>query len=558
MTNRIQHFLTITINLLIVFSCASSIESPVRKTFVDTVILESFIPEDTSKLNEITFTVDSVEIAKELLSIYPIKRILTNQFLLPITYLPTAHDSLYLAPIHGNGLIWTAQECYDKHRPLILTPDVIWLTICQGVNLHVNKHFDSLKPVIFNENRPEEIIARNDSLANDANQWAHLINDIADKTLTYTNPKIHDFFVPKFSTTSLINKMVYQINLLETYEKAFTYVGESGCGIPSIKLEGYKSDWVAIYDRLDQLDIFGLSEWKENLKPIIQEFIATYDGNVNSVFWKDIYKNAKEYNGFYISGWIIKFFPYIKVKDSYNYETDFENNRGYRAGISYKSNPFLNGSDYLMSTLSTNHFPAGHSEIDLKWHDYITGNTIDMGIKGGFFGMEQFADKSLKPFIGWVVIEKDAKPLTYENLAYYRDDLEHTNGTWSPKIIKKLQDSAIYHDKLFKSHASSLVPVKNRIIAAVKKNPDTKKMILSGNSIEFIVLANGMLTKIEIKGPLADNITLLELVTTELNSLPEPWFSATALPDDMLRWMQDFGDPSDLKVNANSLVVIVF
>ncbi|NOQ76005.1 MAG: DUF4419 domain-containing protein [Crocinitomix sp.] len=553
-----QHLLTISLSLIIAFSCASSIEHPTEKISVDTLIKEANIFEDTSTVNGITFAVDSVAIATELLPVHPIKTVISNQLLLPITYLPAAHESLNIAPIHGNGLIWTVQECYDKHRPLILSPDVIWLTICQGVSLHVNQNFDSLKSVLFNENRPDEIIARNDSLTNDADQWSHLINDIADQATAYTNPTIADFFVPEYSTTTPIDKMVYQINLLETFEKAFTYVGESGCGIPSIKLEGYQKDWIAMYDRLDQLDSFGLTEWKENLKPIIQEFIASYDGKVNLPFWKDIYKNAVEYNGFYISGWIIKFFPYIKIKDSYDYETDFVSDMGYRAGISYKANPYLNGTDYLMSTLSTQHFPAGVSKIDLEWRDYFSNKTTEMLINGGFFGMEQFEDKSLKPFIAWVVTEKNAKPLNYENLAYQRDTMPHTLGHWSPKVIEKLQDSAVYNFKEFDDQASSLIPIKEQLIAAIKKNAETKKVVLAGNVVEFVVMSNGAVTNIEIHGPTADNEALLELVTYELKNLPEPWFPATAFPEDMLRWMTYFGDPPTVKINANSLVVIVF
>lgn len=544
--------------LILILSCSSTVEPSDESQSQDSLTTENLILEDTSTVNEITFAVDSVEIARELLTTYPIKRILTNQFSLPINYIPTAHDSLNLAPIHGNGLIWTLQECYDKHRPLILTPDAIWLTICQGVSLHVNQHFDSLQGVLFNENKPDEIIARNDSLANDADQWANLVNDISDQTIAYTNADIHDFFVPEYSTTNSATKMVYQINLLETYEKAFTYVGESGCGIPSIKLEGYKKDWVAIYNQLDQLDVFGLSNWKDNLKPIIKEFIATYDGEINTAFWKDIYKNATEYNGFYISGWIIKFFPYIKVKDSYDYETDFVDNMGYRAGISYDPNPYMNKDDYLMSTLSTNNFPAGVSEIELEWRDYMTGNTSEMLIKGGYFGMEQFEDKSLKPFISWAVVEKNAKSLRYKNLAHHQDTLEHVFGMWSPKIVKKLQDSAIYNYKNFDNQASSLVPLKELLKTAIKKNAPTKNITLAGNSVEFIVLANGSLTHIEVVGPEAENETLLALLTTELNNLPEPWFPATAFADDMLRWMDFFGEPPAAKVNANSLVVIEF
>ena len=38
----------------------------------------------------------------------------------------------------GNCLIGTVGQCFAEHRPLVLSPDMIWLTILQGFANHIN------------------------------------------------------------------------------------------------------------------------------------------------------------------------------------------------------------------------------------------------------------------------------------------------------------------------------------------------------------------------------------------------------------------------------------
>src|SRR6185503_1625512 len=42
-------------------------------------------------------------------------------------------------------LIASAALAYKKHLPLILSPDLIWLTILQGVAQHISNHSNALR-----------------------------------------------------------------------------------------------------------------------------------------------------------------------------------------------------------------------------------------------------------------------------------------------------------------------------------------------------------------------------------------------------------------------------
>lgn len=347
-------------------------------------------------VNGVTFNVSSVKPADSLLKTYPVKDMMELKIEKKISFLPDEHKNERLIYTRDNGFIETLQYCYDEHRPLKLSPDHIWTLICQATSIHINQHYDSLKNIIFTDEKKEELIIRNDSLENNARYWGTLIKDFCNETKNHTRNDLYDFFVPNFSTTTPVQTTVYQITLLESYKKKFSYVGETGCGIPQITIMGNKEDWIWIFDHLSDLDKLGLTWWGKELRPIIKEFINVFDDKINVSFWDSIYKDAAEYGAFYISGWIIKFFPYLPTtgEDFLGYTSEGKG----KYELVYRLNPYLHGNDYKLSTLGTESFPSGLSQIDIKWINYFNRTTKKMEAYSGFFGVKQSQDKTLEPF----------------------------------------------------------------------------------------------------------------------------------------------------------------
>ena len=87
---------------------------------------------DFEKPKGVSFKVNDVEISDSLLKIDSAKLVFENKIGKEILFFPEEHTNYGLVNCPNNGLIQTIQECYDNHRPLVLTPDVIWLAICQG------------------------------------------------------------------------------------------------------------------------------------------------------------------------------------------------------------------------------------------------------------------------------------------------------------------------------------------------------------------------------------------------------------------------------------------
>ena len=82
------------------------------------------------------------------------------------------------------------------------------------------------------------------------------------------------------------------------------------CGIPSVTLEGEKSDWERLLTRLDKLDSFGEEPkaWAAMLRPIFARFVRAFDGEPDIDFWSRVCRRHRQGSGSdYLSGWITAF-----------------------------------------------------------------------------------------------------------------------------------------------------------------------------------------------------------------------------------------------------------
>ena len=81
------------------------------------------------------------------------------------------------------------------------------------------------------------------------------------------------------------------------------------CGIPSVTLDGEKSDWEEIYRRLARLDELGdePAVWARMLRPIVRRFVGAFDGAPDVGFWERV-ADMDGYCGRDLwSGWITAF-----------------------------------------------------------------------------------------------------------------------------------------------------------------------------------------------------------------------------------------------------------
>ena len=214
-------------------------------------------------------------------------------------------------------------DAFADHRPVVLTPDAIWLLICQGFAHYVNDNPEELRNLFVDHEGKIALVVQSgkELLTGDAD-WQGIVNDFADQIRSNTKGDIADLMSEPFSTTGVNEHMVSQIVLMETVKSYFDYiVMYMSCGIPSVTLKGTPDDWQSILDRTRKLRAYGIDWWVDDLEPILEEFVKASKGKPNVEFWRSIVKKYRpgdvrglncgmDMGATRFDGWFLKFLPY--------------------------------------------------------------------------------------------------------------------------------------------------------------------------------------------------------------------------------------------------------
>lgn len=274
-----------------------------------------------------------------------------------------------------------------------------------------------------------------------------------------------------------------------------------------------------------------------------------YDNKINTDFWQSIYKNASEYNAFYISGWIVKFFPYKKTME---FTQTYVEDKGTKVIEKYTLNEFMEGNKYMKSTLSTDDFPTGVSKIDLTWKDFYKNKSNELIVFGGFLAIRQYTDLALEPLISWAICNKKNKSNKHALVSNKSIELIHNKDYWSPNFSKKLTNKAIYDIKSFDSQEKSILFIKTLIEDSLSKSSSFKEFSNSKIQIEFSVYNNGSIDDFVVNKN--KNMNLTNYIANLILSLPKPWYPALAHPTDVLMIIDADEKESQIKVKANSKI----
>ncbi|XP_070532289.1 uncharacterized protein [Ptychodera flava] len=291
-----------------------------------------------------------------------------------------------------HGLVQAVDLAYDNHYPLVLSPDMIWLCITQGLAIHINENSEELREKFVSHSGKKKIKVRRDDFAKGlaTNPWPEVFGEFSEKIKDEIGVTNYDLITPNFTTTGPIEKAVGDIALMDTMQSYFTYMVETMCGIPSITLEGTEEDWIAIRDKAEQLEQYKLKWWTKQLLPVLDQFVNASRGTINREFWSGIYKIAGGSGGPYITGWIITLFPYLQ-------------NHG-----SFAQNEYLDhwSAGGIFYAVTTDCFPSGLSKAPFVWEYFA--QKFDMQFIGGFMAVSQDNETlALRPELGWAVVEYD-------------------------------------------------------------------------------------------------------------------------------------------------------
>jgi hypothetical protein len=310
----------------------------------------------------------------------------------------SAHRERPLVPVptYANPLLQAAQLSFSMHCPLVLSPEIVWLAICQGFASHVDQNAETLRYRIVAHDGEKTIkVRRHDFRMGDPNDpWQEVFPAFCDSMKAYLVTDLHSVLLPSFSTSRVIDKAAFEIAFMDVLDSYFEYSYFEDSliverGVPEITLEGTAEDWRLVREHAQQLRDFDLQWWIDPLTPVLDQFIASAEGQPDTDFWSGIYNRENMSGKSQVSGWILRLFPYV---------TDTPGK--------LRRNPFLDRDPGPTEGIWIEAFPSGMTKVDFKFIDRT--NVIErvrpMQWMGGFVGISQDPTTlQLLPDIGWNV-----------------------------------------------------------------------------------------------------------------------------------------------------------
>lgn len=302
---------------------------------------------------------------------------------------------------------------FDEHYSLVLSPDMIWLLISQGISTQINQNAEQLRSrlVDFEGQRELVVMTFRDVFENEED-WDWIIQAFSDSIDQNMKAQFSDLMVCNFSTTGTLERVTSQITMMESVKKYFKYVVHyQGCGIPDITLLGTPDDWKEIRSRINRLDDLDLDWWRKKLEPVLDEFVNASEGNVNRKFWLDMVQEYSpqragtggcggpstipaKYNG-----WFTVFFPFCEEED------------GFEGPLHVVRTPeIVTHNTKVCSEIK---------KVDVKYIMTLPDHqeTHNLELWAGFIGMEMdWENHSLKPAMSWMMREKIGSGLDMDKL----------------------------------------------------------------------------------------------------------------------------------------------
>ncbi|KAJ7817928.1 hypothetical protein B0H14DRAFT_3089598 [Mycena olivaceomarginata] len=303
-----------------------------------------------------------------------------------------------------NGFVSTLLDAYTQDRAVVIRPDDVWLAILSQFNFFVNAHAELLRAnFVAHEGQKRltfKVVGEGvDRYTVDFGFIARAMAGLVEENVV--DPELRAWATPDFTTTTDNDRTVSAVLLMAMLKKYFQYmIMLAGCGIPRVTLEGERSDWVDILNRLEKLKEYGLetTAWYHLLRPVLTRFVAAFDDPtsvMNIDFWQRVahYQPGGSGRGDYYTGWITAFAVFDK--------------EGRWMG------PPLNTT---ASILNREAIPPGYAEVDVLLDD--NAEKFECAMVAGNIGMrvsssgdrklsEWGADDTVRPVAGWWLFIKD-------------------------------------------------------------------------------------------------------------------------------------------------------
>ena len=298
----------------------------------------------------------------------------------------------------------TLTEAFADHRPVKLSPDMMWELICLTFSEYVNNHAEEMRPLLVSHEGVKDLVIKTslmddptfDLLHHPNANWSEVIRLFSKEIEANTKGDLAQTITADFSTTGMTERIASQVTLMDAVKQYFRFVDFAGmCGIPSITLEGTPNDWRKVVEKTQALEKYNMGWWTKELLPVLQEFVKAAEGMPNRKFWKNIVMQDRpdrlrggDCSGekpTVFDGWMLKLFPNTKDKTIRKTVSRSESLEQEMSHVGFK---------YVLYNPVTNEILE---EADIE-------------LIAGFVGIEvDEATGMLSPKIGWISRKADAE-----------------------------------------------------------------------------------------------------------------------------------------------------
>ena len=300
----------------------------------------------------------------------------------------------------GHGFLAACMTAFARHLPLSLDATDIWTVISFAFAKHVDKHSEELRKNFVSHEGKKELLVIVDHFVmsrggdpdtgTPAEAWEKdVFPDFSKQIKTHIGEATHSLLAGEFSTSTSATQAASEIALMSTMKHYFSYKMRTRCGIPRIELRGTLDDWKALRSRAEEMGKLMTPEfskkWMSVLLPILDEFIKSYNGDVNYGFWQSMVKFRHTGGGSgahsFVSGWIQNLFPYLTSSDNYH--------------LCPWQDAYFRGPE-------PDDFPSVMCSAPVVWDYY--GKNYKLHFHAGFSGFcQDGSDGTLSPSVGWKV-----------------------------------------------------------------------------------------------------------------------------------------------------------
>eukprot|EP00483_Globobulimina_turgida_P002237 UN02239 len=221
---------------------------------------------------------------------------------------------------YGNtcSFITSSLTAWSQHYPFRFRAEHIWLLILQSVAVHVDQNAEKLRKKYVDHDGKKELLVEISGNPS-PKEWMSTIENFVNQIDKNTVEDTCKLFDCNFTTSILTEKIATKVTIMDICKNYFSYRCMTLCGFPQITLDGSKQDWIKLKQKTVKLlnekvdKKFG-AKWGQALLPLLDRFIAAYDGNIDCVFWNSMIKRGATHGSgahSWYSGMVNILFPLI-------------------------------------------------------------------------------------------------------------------------------------------------------------------------------------------------------------------------------------------------------